>query len=113
MTLEFSIWFQLRSKLLKQLPIVEMETILIEEGNTLKRVKIRKGLETVFKEELTQLLREYADVIAWNPNDIAGIEESLAIHSLYVDPRKKLVKQKRRNFSPKTQISIDGEVENC
>lgn len=86
-------------------PVVEMETILIEEANPSKRVKIGKGLEAIFKEELTQILREYANVFAWNPNDMHGLEESLGIHSFEVDARKKLVKQKRRNLAPERQKS--------
>nr|XP_017239743.1 PREDICTED: uncharacterized protein K02A2.6-like [Daucus carota subsp. sativus] len=39
-----------------------------------------------------------------------GLDESLAIHSLDVDPKKKPVKQKRRNFAPERQKAIDEEV---
>ena len=39
-----------------------------------------------------------------------GLDESLAMHSLDVDPKKKPVKQKRRNFAPERQKAIDEEV---
>ena len=89
---------------------VETESILIEKDNPTRKVKIGKGLDTVFKEELIQLLRDYADVFAWTPDDMPGLDESLAIHSLDVDPKKKPVKQKRRNFAPERQKAIDEEV---
>ncbi|XP_017252905.2 uncharacterized protein LOC108223256 [Daucus carota subsp. sativus] len=89
---------------------VETESVLIEKDNPARKVKIGKGLDTVFKEELIQLLRNYADVFAWSPDDMPGLDESLAMHSLDVDPKKKPVKQKRRNFTPEWQKAIDEEV---
>nr|XP_017250520.1 PREDICTED: uncharacterized protein LOC108221132 [Daucus carota subsp. sativus] len=89
---------------------VETESVLIEKDNPTRKVKIGKGLDTVFKEELIQLLRSYADVFAWSPDDMPGLDESLAMHSLDVDPKKKPVKQKRRNFAPERQKAIDEEV---
>ena len=65
-------------------------------------------MDTVFKEELIQLLRSYADVFAWSPDDMPGLDESLAMHSLDVDPKKRPVKQKRRNFAPERQRAIDA-----
>ena len=64
----------------------------------------------MFKAELIQLLKEYADVFAWSPDDMPGLDESLAMHSLDVDPKRKPVKQKRRNFAPERQKAIDEEV---
>nr|XP_017227831.1 PREDICTED: uncharacterized protein LOC108203420 [Daucus carota subsp. sativus] len=89
---------------------VETESVLIEQNNPTRKVKIGKGMDTVFKEELIQLLRSYADVFAWSPDDIPGLDESLEMHSLDVDPKKKPVKQKRRNFAPERQKAIDEEV---
>ncbi|XP_063938044.1 uncharacterized protein LOC135147920 [Daucus carota subsp. sativus] len=89
---------------------VETESVLIDKDNPTKKVKIGKGLDTVFKEELIQLLRSYADVFAWSPDDMPGLDESLAMHNLDVDPKKKPVKQKRRNFTPERQKAIDEEV---
>nr|XP_017217204.1 PREDICTED: uncharacterized protein LOC108194776 [Daucus carota subsp. sativus] len=89
---------------------VETESVLIEKDSPTRKVKIGKGLDTVFKEELIQLLRSYADVFAWSPDDMPGLDESLAMHSLNVDPKKKPVKQKRRNFAPERQRAIDEEV---
>lgn len=78
---------------------VETESILIEEGNPSRKVKIGKGLDTVFKGELIQLLWDYADVFAWSPDDMPGLDESLAMHSLDVD-------SKRRRSSRNEEISL-------
>ena len=55
---------------------------------------------------------KYADVFAWGSKDMSGIDQSVAMHSLDVDPKKKSVKQKRRNFAPDRQQAIEEEVEN-
>ena len=92
-------------------PAVKMESIFMDPDCPNRKVKIGTGLEIILKEELTHMLREYADVFAWGPEDMPGINESVAMHSLDVDPKKKPVKQKRRNFPPERQQAIDEEVE--
>ncbi|XP_074348997.1 uncharacterized protein LOC141688527 [Apium graveolens] len=83
----------------------------LEPGNPTRKIKIGKGLETTFQKELIDLLKEFADVFAWSPEDMPGIDESVAIHSLDVDPKQRPIKQKRRNFAPERQQAIDQEVE--
>ena len=67
---------------------MDTESVIIDPEQPNRKIKIGTGLETVFKQELTHLLREYADVFAWGPEDMPGIDESVAMHSLDVDPRK-------------------------
>ncbi|XP_074376729.1 uncharacterized protein LOC141718248 [Apium graveolens] len=74
--------------------------------------RIQKFVESKEKtKELIDLLKEHADVFAWSPEDMPGIDESVAMHSLDVDPKQKPIKQKRRNFAPERQQAIDQEVE--
>ncbi|XP_074374458.1 uncharacterized protein LOC141714862 [Apium graveolens] len=40
-----------------------------------------------------------------------GLHESIAMHNLDINPNRKPVKQKRRNFAPERQKAIDEEVE--
>lgn len=70
------------------------QTIEIElhPGNHTRKLKIGKVLETVFQKELVQLLKQFADVFAWSPEDILGIDESVAMHSLDVDPKQRPIK---------------------
>ena len=88
-------------------PAVETESIFMYSDCPHWKFKIGTGLETVFREELTYLLREYADMFVWGPEDMPCINEFVAMHSLDVDPKKKPIKQKRRNFAPERQQAID------
>lgn len=92
-------------------PAVETEMIELEEGNPDRKIKIGYRLDPAFREKLIQLLRNYADVFAWSPEDMPGLKESVAVHSLDVNPNRKPVKQKRKNFAPERQKAIDEEVE--
>ncbi|KAK4395869.1 Transposon Ty3-G Gag-Pol polyprotein [Sesamum angolense] len=56
------------------------------------------------------MLRENKDVFAWTPQYWARIDPGVIIHHLNIDPRVKLVKQKRRNFGPKKDKIIQVEV---
>ncbi|KAL8103718.1 hypothetical protein AgCh_028065 [Apium graveolens] len=90
---------------------VETEEVQVDESSPSKKVKVGSGLEEPFKERLVSLLWEYKDIFAWSPRDMPGLHESIAIHSLDVNPNRKPVKQKRRNFAPERQKAIEEEVE--
>lgn len=80
--------------------IAQTIEIELDPGNPTRKLKIGKGLETVFQKELVQLLKQFAAVFAWSPEDMLGIDESVTMHSLDVDPKQRPIKQKRRNFTP-------------
>ncbi|GAA0140472.1 hypothetical protein LIER_35244 [Lithospermum erythrorhizon] len=42
-------------------------------------------LEESHKEGLIQLIREYKDIFAWGPEDMLGIDTSVALHQLHLD----------------------------
>ncbi|XP_017221564.1 uncharacterized protein LOC135148512 [Daucus carota subsp. sativus] len=92
-------------------PAVATEQIQVSPTDPTRKVSIGAGLESVFKKELTNLLREYADVFAWSPKDMPGLDESVAMHKLSVDPKRAPKKQKRRNFAPDRQKAIDAEID--
>ncbi|KAL8127990.1 hypothetical protein AgCh_014786 [Apium graveolens] len=92
-------------------PAQQTIEIELESWNQIRKIKIGKGLETAFQRELIDLLKEYADVFAWTPEDMPGIYESVAMQSLDVDPKQRPIKQKRRNFAPERQQAIDEDVE--
>lgn len=87
------------------------EEIELVPGNKEKIINIGAGLDTVLKEGLTRLLREYADVFAWTPKEMPGLDESVAIHKLNVHPSAKPKIQKRRNLAPERQRAVDEEID--
>ncbi|XP_074371549.1 uncharacterized protein LOC141712475 [Apium graveolens] len=77
-----------------------VENIELVEGDPTRCISIGSNLQPVLKQELIQLLRKFPDIFSWRPEDMSGLDESIAVHRLHVDPNKTVVMQKRRNFTP-------------
>ncbi|XP_074329165.1 uncharacterized protein LOC141666851 isoform X1 [Apium graveolens] len=63
-------------------PLEETEDIEVFEGNPDKTTRIGKNLSSDIKKEITNLIREFSDIFAWDPKDMPGIPEVVARHSL-------------------------------
>lgn len=92
------------------LPTEETEDVELVLGKEEKVVKIGLGLQEPLQTNLVEMLRMYTDIFAWQPSDMPGIDEKVAVHKLCVDPTRKPVQQKRRIFALKRQKIIDDEV---
>lgn len=68
------------------LPAEETENVELIPGNAEKLVKIGSGLQEPLWTNLVELLRVYADIFVWEPNDMLGIDEKVVVHNFYVDP---------------------------
>ena len=60
-----------------------------------KTCKIGSALIGKFKENLITFLREHREIFAWSHEDMPGINPSVIVHRLNIDPNFKPVKQKR------------------
>jgi hypothetical protein len=63
------------------------------------------------KESLAAFLRRNEDIFAWSHEDMPGIDPSVLVHRLNVDPSHRSVKQIRRSFAPERNQAISEEVE--
>lgn len=73
----------------RALPAEETEDIELVLGNKGKLVKIGLRFKESFRASLINLLLVYADIFTWVPSDMPGINESVAVHKLCVDPARK------------------------
>ena len=74
-------------------------------------VKMGTGLPTSLRQDLINLLQEYSDIFAWEPKDMPGIPETVALHRLNIRSEARPVKQKKRVFAPDKQEAIDKELD--
>ena len=72
---------------------------------------IGASLPEDLKGGLTKFLRNNCDVFAWTAADMPGIDPALITHKLNIDPQRKAVKQKKRNFAPERREAIKQEVD--
>ncbi|KAL5576345.1 hypothetical protein UlMin_018044 [Ulmus minor] len=76
-------------------PVEELTEVLLFDDEPEKTCKIGSALTGQFKEDLIIFLREHRDVFAWSHEDMPGIDPSVIVHRLNIDPNFKPVKQKR------------------
>lgn len=98
------------SKIPRALPGEPVEQVELYEGDPSKLMAIGSNLGGPLRGKIIKLLREYADVFVWKPEDMPGLDESVAVHKLHIDLEKRSVKQKRRNFAPERQHAVDEEI---
>lgn len=55
-------------------------------------------------------LKSNCDVFAWNHEDMPGIDPSVIVHRLNVDPSSRPIGLRRRTFAPKRNQAIAEEV---
>ncbi|KAL0416413.1 UNVERIFIED_CONTAM: Pro-Pol polyprotein [Sesamum latifolium] len=76
-----------------------------------KTTRIGSHLEGKTKEEIILCLQRNADIFAWAPQDLEGIDPKVITHHLNIDPDIKPVKQKKRHFEPEKDKIIQTEVD--
>nr|XP_023878279.1 uncharacterized protein LOC111990727 [Quercus suber] len=87
-----------------------LETIEPVKGEATKTTKIRTTLSPEMRERLVQFLKENFDVFTWSHEDMPSISPKVIEHKLNVNPKKKLVQEKRRVFALEWNQAIMDEV---
>ncbi|KAL0414914.1 UNVERIFIED_CONTAM: hypothetical protein Sradi_1693100 [Sesamum radiatum] len=91
-------------------PAGELLNIEIIPGNLNKTTRIGSHLGEEAKKEITLCLQRNADIFAWTPQDLEGIDPQVITHHLNIDPSYKPIKQKKRHFGPEKDKIIQAEV---
>ena len=80
-------------------PSEELEPVSLDDDQE-HLAYIGSKLAADLKSLLTQFLRHNKDVFAWKQANMGGIDPTVITHRLNTSPSFKLVKQKRRSFTP-------------
>ncbi|XP_019183630.1 PREDICTED: uncharacterized protein LOC109178449 [Ipomoea nil] len=70
-------------------PSEEIEEVPLSEDRPERKIKIGWALTTELRLEVLAILREFADIFAWGPDDMSGIDRTVICHRLAVDPAAK------------------------
>ncbi|KAL5574831.1 hypothetical protein UlMin_016530 [Ulmus minor] len=92
-------------------PVEDLEEIQFSLNEPGKTFKIGRLLQEPLRARLIEFLRKHENDFAWTHHDIPGIDPTVMVHSLAVDPKAKPIKQKRRSFNPERYAAINTEVE--
>ncbi|KAL0462884.1 UNVERIFIED_CONTAM: hypothetical protein Slati_0176000 [Sesamum latifolium] len=74
-------------------PAEELLNIEVMPGDLEKTTRIGSHISNVIRKELVQCLQRNADIFAWTPQDLEGIDPRVITHHLNIDPSIKPVKQ--------------------
>ncbi|KAL8101580.1 hypothetical protein AgCh_033468 [Apium graveolens] len=94
----------------EEMKFEDVQGLVYGFGNHVVPVQVAIDIPTTFGTSPQELLREFPDIFAWKPVDMHGLDESVAIHRLHVDPNKAVVKKKIKKFAPERQQAIDEEI---
>ena len=77
-----------KKKLKKKIgkPVEYIVSFLIDDQKPEQTIKIGSKLPPELQDEFIKFLREYKDVFAWSHEDMLGINPSIMVHCLNVDP---------------------------
>ncbi|KAL0454820.1 UNVERIFIED_CONTAM: Pro-Pol polyprotein [Sesamum latifolium] len=89
----------------------ELLNIELIPGDSEKVTRIGSQMDEAIQKEIIQCLRRNTDIFAWTPQDLKGIDPEVITHYLNIDPRIKLVKQKKKHFSPEKDKIIQVEID--
>ncbi|XP_064999835.1 uncharacterized protein LOC135633826 [Musa acuminata AAA Group] len=83
----------------------------LREARPDQTVKVGSELPEQEREQLVGLLRENADIFAWSPSDMKGVDPKVTEHHLNIPPNARPVKQKPRRHALDRQRAIQEEVD--
>ncbi|XP_065633722.1 uncharacterized protein LOC136069294 [Quercus suber] len=91
-------------------PVEELEEITLNESKPERTTRIGTLACQPVRQAFITFLRRNRDVFAWNHEDMPGIDPSVIVHKLNVNPSTPPVQQKKRVFAPERDRAIAQEV---
>ncbi|KAL0408301.1 UNVERIFIED_CONTAM: hypothetical protein Sradi_1764500 [Sesamum radiatum] len=79
--------------------------------NVEKVTRIGSHMSKSLQAMTIEFLRQNADIFAWKPSNFSGIDPSVIVHRLNVDPSTQPCKQRKRSFGKVRNEIIEREVE--
>jgi hypothetical protein len=93
------------------IPAEPTRPIAVDPRDEKKLLQVGTGLHPEELEKVAICLQQNADLFAWKPADMPGLNPDLISHMLNVDPSFRPVKQKKRSFAPERSQAIKVELE--
>ncbi|XP_072077907.1 uncharacterized protein [Arachis hypogaea] len=94
----------------KPTPTDELEKVQLD-NNVNHYTHISSSLLSGTKQKITSLLRRNADLFAWTPADMPGIDPNLICHKLQINPNARPVSQKKRNMGDEKRAACLEETQ--
>ena len=80
-------------------PVEELEEVSLNESKPERTTKMGTLASPLIRQDLVAFLRMNQDVFAWSHEDMPGIDPSVIVHRLNVNPTSSPIRQKKRVFA--------------
>ncbi|CAH9090598.1 unnamed protein product [Cuscuta epithymum] len=91
-------------------PVGDVEDVPLDVSRPERTLKIGTQLPQQIRRDILSVLRAYAIVFAWGPEDMPGISPKVITHRLSVNPASSPIKQKKRYLSADRREFVKAEV---
>ena len=76
-------------------PVKELEEVVLDESRPGRMTRMGTLANPMIRQDLAGFLRMNQDVFAWSQEDMPGIDPSVIVHKLNVNPASSLIRQKK------------------
>ncbi|XP_045797595.1 uncharacterized protein LOC123891742 [Trifolium pratense] len=91
-------------------PIEDLEQVQIGD-HPHQTTSLGTALPNEERRRIVKILKDNADLFAWKPSDMPGIDEGVITHKLSISPNTKPVSQRKRKVGEERRAAIAEEVE--
>ena len=82
-------------------PVEELEEIILDESRLERRTRMGTSASPLIRQDLIGFLRMNQDVFVWSHEEMPGIDPSVIVHRLNVNPASSPIQQKKWVFAQK------------
>ena len=91
-------------------PVEELEEVVLDESRPGRTNRMGTLASPMIRQDLAGFLRMNQDVFAWSHEDMPGIDSSIIVHRLNVNPASSPIRQKKRVFAQERDKAVAEEV---
>ena len=91
-------------------PTEELEEVVLDESRPKRTTRMGTLASPLIRQDLAGFLRMNQDVFAWSHEDMLGIDLSIIVHRLNVNPASSPIRQKKRVFAQERDKAVAEEV---
>ena len=91
-------------------PVEELEEVMLDESRPGRTTRMGTLASPTVRQDLANFMRRNQDIFAWSHEDMPGIDPSVIVHRLNVNPDSSPVRQKKRVFAQEHDKAVAEEV---
>ena len=91
-------------------PVEELEEVILDESRPGRTTRMGTLASPTVRQDLANFLRMNQDVFTWSHEDMPGIDPSVIVHKITVNPDSSPVRQKKLVFAQERDKAVAEEL---